>query len=195
MWYNVNLHRPDDVDATRFTFRTWYIVGIIVLEFCTLVKCIQSQNIIKIILCPDYLFSTDHSTKITDVYALSRRRNVNLLKCNHAERFAARFNGRSNYHSKLNNGASALTQHCKCIVEDANKLLIFSWRCAWWFCSSAIWHRASGYKFSDVQKELTAFLLKSLGIQYSRGPKFFLDFRPDFDEADTFLLAPYPTGT
>lgn len=52
MWYNVSLHRPDDVGANQFTFRTWYIAGITVLEFCTLVKSIQSQNIIKIRLCP-----------------------------------------------------------------------------------------------------------------------------------------------
>jgi hypothetical protein len=52
MWRNVNLCRPDDVDATRFTFGTCYIVGITILEFCTLVERIQSQNIIKIMSCP-----------------------------------------------------------------------------------------------------------------------------------------------
>jgi hypothetical protein len=45
------VHRPGDVDANLFIFRTWHIVGITVLEFHSLVKCIQSQNI-KIRLCP-----------------------------------------------------------------------------------------------------------------------------------------------
>jgi len=124
MWCNVNLHRPDDVVATWFTFITWYIVGITVLEFCTLVKCIQSQNTIKIMLCPLAVrLPVQHWPLNEDNWCIRSQPTSECkpIKMQSPWKIRCAFQWSFEISFQTKQGASTLMQHCKCIMEDADK--------------------------------------------------------------------------